>query len=350
MSPKYSLNSLALLLFGGNVLGQLNKPVLFSDGLSPHVDSVFWQHLTPTQSTWDEWAWGWIPQACLNVVQDTSYSPYDMEVYNVHYTDCGSAWVICRHHDAQMSVVDIIDVFGRVAVQDRDWTQHVVALPGAVCSAGTGAAVTTFYGDCYIPSVAIHEMSHSLDGYVNDQNGNNGPNPFSSGSQYQSAVASDSCVPDPYANNNYQEDYAQVSVLAVYEKVNPGGLDPIGSWRCLVNQKNVLDSACGTELTPGGSCTRRWADSAIVSMGPATGNSKRGSFGKRGRKIGPKPEPANKKGDPLVSYATPSNETGVRHSTFMNLVKNNTARTQAYVRQNSWNKAAGKATLPVPKM
>jgi hypothetical protein len=99
----------SLLLFSSCIFGQnLNKPVLFSDGLSPHVDSVFWEYLTPTQSTWDEWAWGWIPQACLSIVQGTQYSPYDIEVYNVHFTDCGTAWVICRHHDAQMSVIDMI--------------------------------------------------------------------------------------------------------------------------------------------------------------------------------------------------------------------------------------------------
>ncbi|KAH8810874.1 hypothetical protein F5884DRAFT_261915 [Xylogone sp. PMI_703] len=358
MSTKYNLQAIALLLSGSRVLAQnLNKPVLFSDGLSPHVDSVFWQHLAPTHSTWDEWGWGWIPQACLNVVQGTSFSPYDMEIYNVHYDDCGSAWVICRHHNAQMSVIDIIDVFGRVPVQDRDWTQHVVALPADAPSAETGGAVTTFHGDCYVPSIAIHEMTHTLDAYVNDVTGDgtgqssNGP--FSASSQYKQAVAKDSCVPDPYANTNYQEDYAQVSVLAMYEKVNPGGLDPIGSWRCLVNSKNSLDTTIGREITPGGKCTRRWADSTIVSMGPAAGNKKRSLWSKRsGRKVGPKPEPANKAGDALVNGTMsqpPAQEAHFkRRVQFQNLVRNQTERRQAAIRQNKWNSQVGKATLPVP--
>lgn len=106
----HSKNFLQLLaLFSPGVLGQnLNKPVLFSDGLSPHVDSVFFQYLAPTQSTWDKWGWGWIPQACLSVVQGTQFSPYDIEVYNVHYTDCASAVVMCRHNQAQMSIVNMI--------------------------------------------------------------------------------------------------------------------------------------------------------------------------------------------------------------------------------------------------
>ncbi|KAM6486898.1 hypothetical protein HDV62DRAFT_386942 [Trichoderma sp. SZMC 28011] len=350
-------NFLQLLgLFSSGVLGQaLNKPVLFTDGLSPHVDSVFFQHLTPTQSTWDQWGWGWIPQACLSVVQGTSFSPYDIEVYNVHYTDCASAVVMCRHNQAQMSIINMIDAFGRVPIHDRQWTQHILALPASSCSAGTGGAVTTFYGPCYIPSVFVHELTHTLDAYVNDQTGSTGSvHVYSTTSSYLNSVNQDSCVPDDYANHSPQEDYAQTSVLALYEKVNPGGLDPIGNWRCLVNAKNNLDSIIGQELTPGGSCTHRWADSAIVCMGPAAGcaSSKRGFSTRRGARVaGPKPEPANKKGDPLVSNLTPdlASVANAKIDDFSHLVSNHTASIEATIRINAWNKAAGKATVPVPK-
>ena len=103
------VKALASFLLLGNVVGQnLNKPVLFSDGLSPHVDNVFWQYLNPTQSTWDQWGWGWIPQACKSIAEGHNLSPYDIEVYNVHYTDCSTAFVICRHNQAQMSVINMI--------------------------------------------------------------------------------------------------------------------------------------------------------------------------------------------------------------------------------------------------
>jgi hypothetical protein len=92
----------AAVLFSAPALAGLGKPTLFSDGLSPHVDSVFWEHLTPTQSTWDRWGWGWIPQTCLKHANDNNVSPYDMEIYNVHYTDCGSAFVFCRHNAANL--------------------------------------------------------------------------------------------------------------------------------------------------------------------------------------------------------------------------------------------------------
>ncbi len=269
-----------------------------------------------------------------------------------------------------------LDAFGREAVHDRQWTQHIVALPADGCSALTGGAVSTFYGPCYIPSVFTHEMTHTLDAYVNDQTGSTGAvHVFSTTSPYQQAISEDSCVPDPYSNtgeyylsticsmtNIYQddqEDFAQVSVLALYEKVNPGGLDPIGPWRCLVNQKNSLDSVIGQEITQGGTCTRRWADSTIVSMGPAAGNSKRSLWSKRGgRTAGPKPEPANKIGDPLVNSASPvpaSPGPGAlvagavpKKDVFMNLVQNHTARVQAAERINAWNKQVGKPTVAIP--
>jgi hypothetical protein len=142
-----------------------------------------------------------------------------------------------------------------------------------------------------------------------------------------------------------------VSVLALYEKVNPGGLDPIGNWRCLVNQKNSLDSTIGNEITPGGTCTRRWADSTIVSMGPAAGNSMRAVRSKRnGITAGPKPDLANKKGDVLVSNTMPSppHTVSSKKEVFQNAFSNHTARVQAAVRINKWNSAAGKQTLPVP--
>ncbi|KAL7782943.1 hypothetical protein V8C37DRAFT_397570 [Trichoderma ceciliae] len=345
-----------LVLFSPGVLGaDLNKPVLFSDGLSPHVDSVFFQHLAPTQSTWDRWGWGWIPQACLSVVQGTQFSPYDIEVYNVHYSDCNSAFVMCRHNQAQMSIINMIDAFGRIPIGDRQWTQHVLAIPASSCSAFTGGAVTTFVGPCYIPSVWIHELTHTLDTFVNDITGSNDDaHEYSTTSPYMQSINQDSCVPDSYANTSPQEDYCQVSVLAIYEKVNPGGLDPIGPWRCLVNTKNNLDSIIGKELTPGGTCSRRWADSAIVCMGPAAGctSSKRSVFTRRGAKaVGPKPVPANKKGDPLVSNMMPSLASAVsaKIDDFSHLVSNHTASIEATIRINAWNKAAGKETVPMPK-
>ena len=38
-----------ILLFGSPTLAQLPKAVLFSDGLSPHVEQSFWANLKPVE-------------------------------------------------------------------------------------------------------------------------------------------------------------------------------------------------------------------------------------------------------------------------------------------------------------
>ncbi|KFY40588.1 hypothetical protein V494_03439 [Pseudogymnoascus sp. VKM F-4513 (FW-928)] len=274
----------AAVLFSSPALAGLGKPTLFSDGLSPHVDSVFWEHLTPTQSTYDRWDWGWIPETCLNHANDNNVSPYDMEIYNVHYTDCGSAFVFCRHNAANLGIVDMIDLFGRLPIHERQYITNVIAVPGGG-SAYETSAIVVFQGPVGTPSVFQHEVGHAVDSYHNDVGS-------SETDLFKNAINADSCVPDDYANSSNAEDYTQNSVLALYEIVNPGGLDPIGNWRCLENQKNAVSQLQGDAMIPGGQCTFRWADAAIVSMGPATGNGKRA--------VGAKPTPGLVAGAPGV--------------------------------------------------
>ncbi|OBT40697.1 hypothetical protein VE00_08902 [Pseudogymnoascus sp. WSF 3629] len=274
----------AAVLFGAPALAGLGKPTLFSDGLSPHVDSVFWEHLTPTQSTWDRWGWGWIPQTCFNHANDNNVSPYDMEIYNVHYTDCGSAFVFCRHNAANLGIIDMIDLFGRLPIHERQYITNVIAVPGGG-SAYETSAIVVFQGPVGTPSVFQHEVGHAVDAYHNSVGS-------SETSLFKDAINADSCVPDDYSNSSNAEDYTQVSVLALYEIVNPGGLDPIGNWRCLERQKNAVNQLQGDAMIPGGTCTFRWADAAIVSMGPATGNGKRA--------VGAKPTPNLVAGQPGV--------------------------------------------------
>jgi hypothetical protein len=301
----------------------LNKPVLFTDGLSPHVDASFWANLNPTQSTWDQWGWGWIPQSCFDNANSNGVSPYDIEVFNVHYTDCGNAWVFCRHHNAALSQIDMIDLFGRLPVHERQWVRHVMAVPGGGSAYESNADIV-MQGAVGVPSVFQHETGHAVDAYKNGVGS-------SSTSTFLNAINADSCVPDDYSNVNNVEDYTQVGVLSLYEIVNPEGLDPIGAnWRCLVNQKNALNGFQRSDMIPGGSCARRWADSTIVSMGPAA-NGKR-------MVVAAKPEAGLKEGEENVE------EVPFEHKTepfvFKNLVFNETARQAAVERQQKWAKLA----------
>ncbi|KZW01044.1 hypothetical protein EXIGLDRAFT_638638 [Exidia glandulosa HHB12029] len=244
----------------------LGKPVLFKDGIDAHVGASFWANLKPAKVTSDQWSWGWIPQTCRNNAKDNGVSPYDMEVFNVRYADCAMAWVFCRHHRADLSQAEMIDLFGRLPVHERQWVRHVMAFPGntpGIISAYASNGDIAMQGDTASPMFFQHETTHVLDFYRN--------NGSSSTAQWKAAIAKDSCVPEDYSNTNEIEDYATIGLMSLYEIITPGGLDPIGNWRCLVNQKNALDAFQRSDMIPGGTCSRRTPNDLNVKMGPAAG-------------------------------------------------------------------------------
>jgi hypothetical protein len=61
-----------------------------------------------------------LPARCKAVAQERNLNVYDIDVFNVHYDDCDAAWVFCRHHDAQVSLDQMIDNFGRMPVRLRN--------------------------------------------------------------------------------------------------------------------------------------------------------------------------------------------------------------------------------------
>lgn len=52
-------------------------------------------------------------------------SPYDMQVFNVTYTDCDEPWVFCRHREPPNSQLDLVRQFGRLPVKMRNYVRHV---------------------------------------------------------------------------------------------------------------------------------------------------------------------------------------------------------------------------------
>lgn len=67
-----------------------------------------------------------IPDRCRDVANAHNLSPYDIEVFNVHYTDCNDAWIMCRHHKAEVSQDQMIEVFGRLPVKMRSWVRTTI--------------------------------------------------------------------------------------------------------------------------------------------------------------------------------------------------------------------------------
>lgn len=119
-------------------------------------------------------------------------------------------------------------------------------------------------------------------------------------------------------------------MISLYDIITPGGLDTIGSWRCLANQKNALDSFQRSDMFPGGTCARRTPDDMTVEMGPAVGSGSSVSA-KVGAPI-PNLPPA---GLPIGAVPAPFK---VGPDTFQNIVYNETERQSAKVRQAKWMK------------
>ncbi|KAH8588179.1 hypothetical protein B0O99DRAFT_730931 [Bisporella sp. PMI_857] len=324
-SPLVTVVALALLCFSFTN-AQLGKTPLFEDiPYRNKLSNSFWANLKPTQSHWDQWEWGWIPQSCYNEAVSNGYSPYDVEVFNVWYDDCEYQWVFCRHHNSVNSQIDMIDQFGRMPVHMREWVRHFQAYSVAGKGAYMYAADIVTQSQA-TPQQTLHEIGHAVDFYRSGVSG--GINARSETSEYRSAVNKDTCVPRPYSNTNVVEDYTDVTALSVYEIVTPGGLDTIGAnWRCLENQKNQIDAFQRSVMVPGGRCTRRWPVSTVVSMGPATGNGRR-AVGK------PPVNPGPMEGQPKVSKAPVEGERIV--SSFAEGGWNVTESRKAIERQLKW--------------
>ncbi|KAH7106131.1 hypothetical protein BKA62DRAFT_668832 [Auriculariales sp. MPI-PUGE-AT-0066] len=239
-------------------VAQLPKPVLFSDGLSPHVDATFMANIQPQNITsLVSRTWGTLPEACLDYAHGAGLKGWDIEVYEVTYSDCDTPWVFCRHHEAQLSQFTMGQLFGRLPVHERQWVRHVMAVPGGGSAYAVNADVV-FEGNTDAVSIFQHEVGHLVDAYNNGFSANESP-------AFRAAVAADTCVPDDYSNSSFAEDYTQVSVLALYDIVAPGGLNSTGAnWSCLANQKAAVDTLQRNAMTFGGKCDRRWSDSPSV--------------------------------------------------------------------------------------
>ncbi|KAK1246210.1 hypothetical protein MKX08_000012 [Trichoderma sp. CBMAI-0020] len=257
----------ATVLLGATTVaaGNPDKPEV-----NPHIpydrlESDLRNNLHPTQSTWDYWGAGWIPQGCKDLANTYHLNPADFTVFNVHYTDCSASWTFCRHKDAGASEIDMIDMLGRLPVRMRSYTRHFMATPGL----NDGAAAWTWStGDTVVesaPNLAtlVHEVSHSLDWHALPQY----QQPFSSSSIWQDNYNQDSATPTGYGRTNWMENFAETGMVGVYDKVVPGGIGNIESnWNAIFHQYATYQGYLGDKIVPGGSCANRFDDTAPVTM------------------------------------------------------------------------------------
>ncbi|EWC47256.1 hypothetical protein DRE_03375 [Drechslerella stenobrocha 248] len=208
-----------VLLGVSGVKADLGKELAYLDGLSDPFDPGFLQYTNPAPYTIKQWRNKQIPEGCKTRFTELNIDLADTEVYNVTYTNttgvCTEPWIFCRTKDAQLEVRTMASLFGRMPEHMRELVRHLIAVPADSCSAlsYTDIGDIVFSGNCDTPSIFIHETAHQLDAMLDPANSE-------SGSQnWRDALAADSCVPDSYANTNEVEDFAQVTVVALYQVI-----------------------------------------------------------------------------------------------------------------------------------
>ncbi|KAL8778385.1 MAG: hypothetical protein Q9213_007440 [Squamulea squamosa] len=244
---------------------QLSKPAL-----QPSVDYLnqgLVNNLSPTHSTWDIWGPGYIAQGCKDMTQRAGLNPADVETYNVHYDDCSTAWVICRHKSVTEPLINLIDLFGRLPVHTRQYVRHLIHLP----TPSSGGYAYNWNGNVAVHSrvtgdimwAFIHEAGHSLDllGAYPDK-------PLSSSANWINNYNQDPNVPDSYAQTSQVENVAQNTVVDTYNLVVPNGFAGVEpGWQNIFHQFATVQTAqrnAGNLLVPGGTCTSRLTNSAPV--------------------------------------------------------------------------------------
>lgn len=112
------------LLGASLVLADPSKPEVQPSIPRDRMETDLRNNLHPTQSTWDYWGSGWIPQGCRDIANKYNLNPRDFTIFNVHYTDCSEPWIMCRHRNAGASEIDMIDIFGRLPVRMRSYIRY----------------------------------------------------------------------------------------------------------------------------------------------------------------------------------------------------------------------------------
>ena len=120
-------SSIAVAVGGASLAlaGNPDKPEISPAFDRGRFETDLRNNLHPTQSTWDYWGEGWIPQGCKDIATSHGLNPFDFTIFNVHYTDCSEPWLFCRHKDAGASEIDMIDMFGRMPVHMRSYIRYV---------------------------------------------------------------------------------------------------------------------------------------------------------------------------------------------------------------------------------
>ncbi|KAL6849642.1 hypothetical protein ACO1O0_009185 [Amphichorda felina] len=241
---------------------QLDKPVIDPQFPEGALDEGLLDYLETPDFEWSSWDEGWIPEDCKSIVEGAGFSAEDIITFEITYSDCpNDPWVFCRHQDSDQDEDEIAELWGKLPVRMRGYVRHMVFLPGEN-SAGSSGDNVQMNGDLPI-TVYVHETAHSLDGHAFSE-------PFSPSQTWLDAYNADSAVTDSYGQTNQGENFAQQTVIALYDTIVEGGVSEIQpSWEAISHQFHAIIDNIGDVIVPDGECAERLENSAPVETSPS---------------------------------------------------------------------------------
>ena len=257
----YMLAQLAAL-----TVARLNKPKLAKD--LDYLKEGLDKNLPPVNSTVLRWTSEWIPEDCKRHAEQRNISAANIEIFDIYYDDCSTPWTVCKDKNGSQSLENLVHNFGRVPVKARSWVRHVIDLydPNSQQNHAltvNGTILLFNHVDATV-TVYIHETGHALNSKAYSEKN------LHNSRLWLDSYNNDSMVPDGYAGTNFNEDVAQVTVVATYNLNVPGGFQSVEpNWRNINHQQTTLEAQqrlAGNLLMRGGRCMQRQPASKRVSV------------------------------------------------------------------------------------
>ncbi|EJD44983.1 hypothetical protein AURDEDRAFT_124866 [Auricularia subglabra TFB-10046 SS5] len=239
------LNILALAISAQTVAAGLGKSLLFNNGLNTPFKKLDTMKISKvTRRAPKNLAANSI---CKQLARGAGCKDNQITGKEVWYSDCDKPWLLCRCSDANMSFETMERRWGKVPVGMRSYGGTLIAVKkekGCVAYTFSGEYIR-FHGDCGT-SVFLHEVGHTVD------------KGFSSTQKFKNGVAKSSCVPDSYANTNYVENFAQLTVCLTWARrfgilSKAAGKDAAcmaPSYNLLKNDKRITASQTAKKCIP----------------------------------------------------------------------------------------------------
>ncbi|KAF2124155.1 hypothetical protein P153DRAFT_390702 [Dothidotthia symphoricarpi CBS 119687] len=214
------------------------------------------------------WDNGKINYACKKIFTTEDYKLEDIEMFHVTYDDCYMPWVMCRHKDAQHTMNSTAHAIASIPVGMRQYLRHVVVLPKDDPELGPD-----FYNDFDSIILKGNTSLHNIIAAIAKSLGTYGAqqgNGYWNTQSWLDAYHKDTAVLNPTCQINEEENFAQMTVVAIADYQRPGTWEPyrIPEFHKIRNQVQHIRQDLGKhfEVGTGNRCTRRPLEDSPVEL------------------------------------------------------------------------------------